>query len=164
MGELIRERVCAEVDGGVVVFLIGMRINRLWKVWKWLPVALSMPKMLRELAANPELGLLAARSHFGLRNAMLVQYWKSSSHLRDYALSTSRAHLPAWRAFNKNVGTNGDVGIWHETYVLPGGQMESVYVNMPRYGLGLAGEIFPATGARATAAKRMSNKPATSVE
>lgn len=34
MSKLIKERVCAEVEGEVVVFLIGMRINKLWKVWK----------------------------------------------------------------------------------------------------------------------------------
>lgn len=34
MSELIKERVCAEVDEEVVLFLIGMRINKLWKIWK----------------------------------------------------------------------------------------------------------------------------------
>jgi hypothetical protein len=56
MVELINERVCAEVEGEIVVFLIGMRINKLRKVWKWLPVRSAMPKMLSELAAHPELG------------------------------------------------------------------------------------------------------------
>ena len=36
--KLIKERVCAEIEGDFVVFLIGMRINKLWKVWQWLPV------------------------------------------------------------------------------------------------------------------------------
>jgi hypothetical protein len=153
--ELIEERVCAEVDGEVVVFLIGMRINKLWKFWKWLPVAGAMPRMLKELAANPDLGMLSARGHFGLRNLMVLQYWKSAEHLQAFAHSPNKAHLPAWQAFNKNIGSGGDVGIWHETFVVPAGHAESLYVNMPRYGLGLAGAIFPAKGARATAAKRL---------
>lgn len=155
MSELIKERVCAEVDGDVVVFLIGVRINKLWKFWKWLPVMRAMPKMLAELAAHPELGLLSARAHLGLRNSMSVQYWKSAKHLQAFAQSSAESHLPEWQAFNRKIGTSGDVGIWHETYVVPHGHSESVYVNMPRYGLGLAGAVFSAKGSRATAAKRL---------
>ena len=155
VAEIIKERVCAEVDDGVVVFLIGMRINKPWKFWKLLPVLSAMPRMLKELAAQPDLGLLHARGHFGLRNLMLLQYWKSAQHLQAFAHSTSNTHLPAWQAFNKHIGSNGDVGIWHETYVVPKGHAESVYVNMPRYGLGLAGSVYPAKGPRATAAKRL---------
>ena len=154
--EPIDERVCAEVEGGVVVFLIGMRINKFWKFWKWFPVVSAMPRMLKELAAHPELGLLSTRGHFGLRNLMVLQYWKSAQHLHAFAHSTTKTHLPAWQAFNNSVGSGGDVGIWHETYVVPKGHAESVYVNMPRYGLGLAGSVFPAKGLRATAAKRLS--------
>ena len=49
----------AEVDGDFVVFLVGARINKPWKIHKWLPVALAMPRMLKELASNPDSGLLA---------------------------------------------------------------------------------------------------------
>jgi hypothetical protein len=151
---IIADRVCAEVEGDVVVFLIGMRINKLWKIWKWLPALMAMPKMLRELEAHPELGMLSSMAQFSLRSPSFVQYWKSPEHLRAYAHGSQ--HLPAWQAFNRAVGTSGDVGIWHETYVVPPGHLETLYVNMPRHGLGLAGTLFPAKGDRATAAKRLS--------
>ena len=48
MKKVIDKRMTAEVDGEFVVFLIGMRINKPWKVHKWLPVFLAMPKMLKE--------------------------------------------------------------------------------------------------------------------
>ena len=105
-----------------------------------------MPKMLKELAAHPELGLLSVRGNHGFRNLSVLQYWKSAEHLQ------------AWQAFNQTVGNSGDVGIWHETSVVPDGCAESVYVNMPRYGLGLAGNVFPAKGQRATAAKRLARR------
>ncbi|OFA03606.1 monooxygenase family protein [Duganella sp. HH101] len=35
------ERLTAEVEGDFVVFLIGMRINKPWKIHKWLPVVLA---------------------------------------------------------------------------------------------------------------------------
>ena len=155
MTEVIRERVCGEVEGEVVVFLIGMRINKLWKFWKWLPVARAMPRMLAELKSKPELGLLHERGVIGFRELSSVQYWRSAAHLQAYAHAARSGHLPAWQQFNARVGSSGDVGIWHETYAVPKGHMESVYVNMPRYGLARAGHLFPARGERATAAKRL---------
>jgi hypothetical protein len=154
--ETINRRVSGEVAGGFALFLIGVRINRPWKLGAWLPVFMAMPRMLRELSEKPELGLLHYRLHFGLRGAMVVQYWRSFELLNAYAMARDRAHLPAWQAFNKAVGANGDVGIWHETYVVGPGKCESVYVNMPRYGLGAAGEVFDAKGERASAEKRLS--------
>jgi Monooxygenase af470-like len=116
MAQLIRRRVTAQIEGDFVVFLIGMRINRFWKVWKWLPVFRAMPRMLRELEQRPEAGLLAARTYLGSpRRPMLVQYWRSFEQLEAYARSRDAEHWPAWVAFNKSIGSNGDVGIWHET-------------------------------------------------
>jgi hypothetical protein len=155
MPDQINERVCAEPDGDIVLFLIGMRLNRPWKFWKFLPVLRAMPRMIAELEQNKALGLLHARGHYGPRNLMMLQYWQSAAHLLAYAHAADKQHLPAWQAFNRAVGTSGDVGIWHETYIVPRGQMESIYLNMPPYGLGLAGNLFPAKGNRASAAKRL---------
>ena len=44
----------AEVEGDFVVFLIGMRVNKPWKIHKWLPVFLAMPRMIKELKRTPE--------------------------------------------------------------------------------------------------------------
>lgn len=150
----------AQMDGEFVVFLIGIRINKFWKPWKWMPVAAAMPRMLIELQKNPELGLLHARNHFGLRNVMVVQYWKSFDHLHDYALAKDKEHLPAWRAFNKAVADNGDVGIWHETYIVKPGQYENVYGNMPPYGLGRAGGLVELTPETRWAKDRLGQKAA----
>jgi hypothetical protein len=155
MAEAIRARMSAEIDGDFVVFLIGFRINRLWKVWKWAPVVTAMPRMLAELQRNPGLGLLHVRNHVGLRSGMIVQYWRSFEQLQAYATSQTQAHLPAWKDFNRSVGSNGDVGIWHETYLVRAGEYEAVYNNMPAYGLGLAGGLQPASGRRRSAKGRL---------
>jgi len=160
MARMIEKRVCAEVDGGFVVFLIGARINRPWKVWKWWPVATAMPRMLAELARQPELGLLHARNMFSFPDAMVIQYWKSFEALEAYAKARDKAHLPAWQAFNKAVGSNGDVGIWHETYIVEPGKYETIYNNMPPFGLGLAGRLVDAVGARQAARQRVMAKVA----
>ena len=161
MDGIVTERVCAEVEGGVTVFLIGMRLNRPWKPWRWLPVMLAMSRMLGELRRDPALGLLATNAMMmGWRDFALLQYWRSAEHLTAYAHAAERAHMPAWRRFNAAIGSNGDVGIWHETYVAPPGMAESVFVNMPRFGLGAAGVLHPAKGERSSAAKRLRRRDA----
>ncbi len=155
MVDILDRRVCAELEGDFVVFLIGMRVNKPWKVWKWAPVVAAMPRMLRELALQPDLGLLHARGHFGLINNLVVQYWRSFEHLEAYAKSATAAHLPAWRDFNRAVGSNGDVGIWHETYLISPGRYESVYNNMPPFGLGAAGRLKDAVAVRKDARQRL---------
>jgi hypothetical protein len=152
------KRMTTAYEGDVVVFLIGMRINRWWKVWQWLPPALAMRRMLAELGTQPELGLLSAEGWFG-RTTIMVSYWKSTEHLLAYAKARDAAHLPAWRAFNKHIGTSGDVGVWHETFRVRAGDYETVYVNMPTFGMGKAAGLCEAIGHRAAAAGRLAGKP-----
>jgi hypothetical protein len=142
------------LEGGFVVFLIGMRINRPLLVHKWWPVAVSMPRMLKELYRQPELGFLHAEMWFS-RTIILLQYWRSAEHLMAYSKSHSMSHLPAWQAFNRAIGTDGSVGIWHETYKMAQGGYENVYVNMPPFGLGRAGTLQEAKGDLKSASDRL---------
>jgi hypothetical protein len=145
-------RMTAEVDGDFVVFLIGMRINKPWKIHKWLPVFLAMPRMLKELAASPTSGFLGYTG--GVK--VIVQYWRSFEQLEAYARDQNREHWPAWVAFNKRVGeSRGDVGIWHETFLVRAGEYEAVYSGMPPFGLGKVGTLAPASGRRETARGRI---------
>ena len=153
--QIIEERVTAEVDREeFVVFLIGMRVNKLWKIHKWLPVARAMGRMINELRSSEDLGLRHVENWFG-RTSIMVQYWDSFEALEEYATSKSAEHVPAWAAFNKAVASSGDVGIWHETYVAKPGTFECVYNNMPRFGLSQAFETVPAVGAYSRAPSRM---------
>jgi Domain of unknown function (DUF4188) len=52
-------------------------------------------------------------------------------------------HHAAWRDFNRRVGNDGDVGIWHETFQVTAGHYETIYGNMPRFGLATAGAHVP---------------------
>jgi len=143
MSQLINQRMTATLDSPeFVVFLIGARVNRWWKVHRWFPVMSAMPRMIKELEANPELGMLGWEQAVG-RTSIMVQYWKSLPQLLDYAKARNSAHLPAWREFNQRVGSNGDVGIWHETYIVKQGSYENIYSNMPAFGLGRVGTLTP---------------------
>ena len=149
-----KDRMTAQMDGDFVVFLIGMRINKPLLLHKLVPVLRAMPKMLRELYTKPELGLLHHEMWFS-RTIILVQYWRSIEQLMDYAKNKDAAHLPAWQAFNKAVGTDGAVGIWHETYKAGPGSYENVYANMPAFGLGKAGALVQARGHLKSAQDRL---------
>jgi hypothetical protein len=155
MAPILTQRMTAELEGDFVVFLIGMRVNKPWKLRQWLGVAATMPKMLQELSARPELGLLGYHIQLGFPVIFSLQYWRSFEQLVTYAADRNAAHLPAWREFNRRIGSNGDVGIWHETYHVAAGAYETVYNNMPAFGLGTAGRLVPAVGRRETAAGRV---------
>jgi hypothetical protein len=152
-------RHSARIEGDFVVFLIGMRINRPWKVHRWLPVFAAMPRMLRELSRDPQSGFLGATQGLLTTGPVVVQYWRSFEDLERFARDPGAAHLPAWRAFNKLVRGSGDVGIWHETYRVRAGEYEAIYGNMPRVGLAKVAEHLP-LGSTSTAARRIGTRPA----
>ncbi len=152
-------RFAAKMDGDFVVFLIGMRVNHIFLIHKWLPVAFAMPRMLRELVEQPHLGLLHAQTSVSGRTISVVQYWRSYDLLHNYAHAKDLEHLPAWAAFNRKVGGNGAVGIFHESYLVKAGQYECVYANMPAYGLAMAGEMVLAVGRMRDARSRLEGVP-----
>lgn len=155
MTELNANKLTAELEGDFVVFRIGMRVNTLWKVHKWLPVFRAMPKMLDELEADPDSGLLGYDTKLGIRNHELVQYWRSFEKLREYALDSNARHVPAMQRTNEQMRESDDVGIWHETYLVQNDAYETVYNNVPPTGLGKVGTLFPTTERRRTAAGRL---------
>ena len=103
MGHVQRGRFTADASSlgdGVVVFLIGMRINKPWKVGVWWPVLVAMPKMLNYLAKQPDKGLLGYEQAF-LPSPMIVQYWRSFEDLARFARNPDDPHLEPWRQFNR---------------------------------------------------------------
>ena len=149
-------RFTADFNQSLVVFVIGMRINHFRKPGKWLPVARAMGPMIEELARNPESGFLGTEFMLrNLRTIVLLQYWRDFDSLEAYARSRDREHWPAWVDFNKRVGSDGTVGIFHETYAVDAGRYETIYGNMPEWGLGKVAGLGEATGKRNEARSRM---------
>lgn len=145
------EREHADAQESFVVFLIGMRINRWWKVHRWLPVFLAMVPMRRELGRDD--GLLGSRTTVGWRTVGLIQYWTGFESVRAYARDEDREHLPTWRRYYREWAGDA-VGVWHETYRVRPGDYEAVYVDTQSLGLGAAVGTAPATGDKETAAGR----------
>ncbi len=164
MSPVFPGRFTAQTNEPFVVFLIGFRVNKFWSFSKWLPVAQAMSPMLRTLYRNPEKGFLGGENFFRVApvTSLLLSYWRSFEDLENFARSPSEPHLAAWKAFNKAVGSDGSVGIWHETYLVDAGKYEAIYGNMPKFGLAAATEHLPAIGRKETARRRLGgdNEPA----
>ncbi|MDX2645487.1 DUF4188 domain-containing protein [Streptomyces sp. PA03-1a] len=127
----------ADPPEGTVLFLIGMRINSFWKVHRWLPSFLAMFPMLIELNKQKDHGFLGSRTWLN-RTVIMVQYWRSMDELMAYSRNTEAAHRPAWARFNRTVGNDGAVGIFHEAYVVDPARTHTVYRNMPPFGIARA--------------------------
>jgi hypothetical protein len=148
-------RYTAQIEGDFVVFVIGMRINKLWKVHRWLPVARAMGPMLTTLFAHPDKGMLGANTSWAGRQITLIQYWRSFEHLERFAKDRDDPHLEPWRRFNQKVGSSGDVGVFHETYRVSAGDYECIYANMPEMGLAKAATHLPVDRRGHTARARL---------
>lgn len=150
-------RFTAHTDEPFVVFLIGMRVNKFWAFDKWTPVAQAMAPMLETLHRYPEKGFLGGESFFRMfpLTTLLLSYWRSIEDLEHFARSPSEPHLKAWQSFSKSVGSDGSVGIWHETYRIDPGHYEVIYGNMPVFGLAAATNHLSITAKRELASERL---------
>lgn len=142
MTEILPGRMTHDHEGPLVVFLIGMRISKPWRPDLWLPAFRAMPPMLRELATDPDSGMLGFRTVVDTSGPTVIQWWDSEEKLYAYASRPDAEHRPAWTAFNARARkAPGAVGIWHETYVVD--RAESIYVGMPPSGLARATSLVP---------------------
>jgi hypothetical protein len=154
MSESTKQKITAQIEGEPVVFLTGMRINKWWKLHLWIPVLAAAIGMQRSLERDRQHGLLGQDAWLG-RNLLIVQYWRSYGELERWARNKRERHLPAWLAFVRRIGLRGDVGIWHETYRITPGNHETIYVNMPTFGLAKATQAVPISTRTDSARARM---------
>ncbi|MGP3534981.1 DUF4188 domain-containing protein [Microbacterium sp. RD1] len=140
MARVIRGRMTHRYSGELVVFHIGMQINKWWRPDLWIPVFSAMPPMLRELSADRDSGMLSYELLLGAGGPYIVQYWSSIDKLYDYATSPTQRHRPAWTRFNRMARSAPEVvGVWHETFLVE--RAESMYVSTKPMGLPKATEL-----------------------
>ncbi len=143
----------SELGDEVVVFILGMRLNKPLKVGRWWPVMAAMPKMLKYLDEHPDKGMLGFQiSYVPL---FMIQYWRSFQDLERFARDADDPHLEPWRQYNRRIGKSGDVGIWHETYRVKTSDIETGYSNMPPHGLAAVSAMVPVPHGKHSAAARM---------
>ncbi|MFC7303809.1 monooxygenase family protein [Streptomyces monticola] len=147
-----------------MALLIGMRVNRFWAVHHWMPVFYAMLRMLSELKRQRGRGLL---SHILLtasaRTYHVVQHWESKEQLYGYASAPDGFLHTVWGIANRKQRAGklrGHVGLWHETYIVPEGSYESVYFDMPPFGLAAAAGALPLERRGRTAVARLAHRSA----
>lgn len=154
--QIFKGRYTADIEGDFVVFLIGSRFND-WKIWKVRWAGQAMNDMLATLYAHPQKGFLGGENFFRLNpvTTLLLSYWRSFEDLERFAHDKNDPHLAAWREFNRRVSNDGSFGVWHETYKVEAGAYETLYANMPRFGLAKASDHLAVAGHRETARGRI---------
>ena len=121
----------------VVVFLVGTRFNH--------PLGMFAPgaqeetayftSMIKDLEehGHDDFGFLGSTSWLNMGDRktsseiMEVMYFRTTEGLHKFA--HSEIHRKAWDWWNKTVKEHPHLSIWHETYQVPAGNWESIYVN-----------------------------------
>jgi hypothetical protein len=130
------DAVTARLPGEFTVVVVGIRLNRWWRLDHWLWARRAMRGLAKDLASDPSSGLLGSQEWSGPRFVTIVQYWRSFEDLVRWSRVPKGAHRTVWTEYTRRLAESGSVGIWHETYVVGPGRYESVYTNMPPTGLG----------------------------
>ncbi len=135
-------------EGDIVLFLIGMRIHRPWRVNIVGRAFTAMPKLIAELeeaqaaaaaGAGPDLGYLGGRLILDGLHPTVIQFWRTTEDLYGYAASDDTGHRAVWRDFYRYAKADPRaMTLWHETYAIPAGAHESIYLG-PEQKFGLAG-------------------------
>jgi hypothetical protein len=141
----------------LVVIYLGMRVNSL----RGIKTLLSFgPKISKAVAQEPEGLLLHENVLFSLfpPHAGMRQYWRDFDSLEKWA--PSGTHAQWWKSF---LADRGGTGFWHETY-FRGGQIESVYIDMPPIGLSRFAPVETARGSMFSARRRLGLHQESSIE
>jgi hypothetical protein len=144
----VRQSVDLSAYPDLVVIYLGMRANSL----RGFKTLMSFgPKIKKSVDAKPD-GLLLHENilltffppHGGMR-----QYWRDFESLERWA--RTGVHAQWWKSFLED---RGGAGFWHETY-FRGGQIESVYIDMPTVGLSKFAPLEEARGSMFSARRRL---------
>jgi fumigallin biosynthesis monooxygenase-like protein len=156
-GRPVRRSVDLTAYPDLVVIYLGMRANSL----RGLKTLASFgPKIKKSVDASPE-GLLLHENiffKFFPPHAGMRQYWRDFDSLERWA--RTGVHAQWWKKFLED---RGGAGFWHETYSR-GGQLESVYIDMPGVGLSQFAPVEEARGSMFSARRRLGLGDDTNVE
>jgi len=102
-------------------------------------------------------GLLGSdRFAIGWRHVGALQYWSSFGALDAWSHGTP--HAAWWRAAVDRMRTVGDLGVYHEAYLVPRKNVETIYLDCPPLGVAAFGTMAEAVGPRTTARDRLGRR------
>ncbi len=138
------DRVTATLPDSVAELCL-LRFGLVARRWPAVPFLRRMCNGAVRWANSPEsqeAGLLHSESfRLAWNHAGLLQYWRSFAELDAWSHRTP--HSDWWRQINDRIRRKGDIGVYHETFLVPRSSYESIFVNCPPVG----GMAFGALGA-----------------
>jgi Domain of unknown function (DUF4188) len=148
-------RWMARREQSFAVFLFGMRLNRLRGLPRFLWGLRVVRRVLRDLDAHPQRGLVAGRVYWAGWILVAVQYWASFDALDAWARDHRLPHRKPWQRYLREALDDRAVGLWHETYLASPGGWEGVYLNMPPWGLAAGMEAVEMQATKGSARERL---------
>jgi hypothetical protein len=136
--QIYNGKYTSKPENPFVVFIFGMRINSILYFWLWLPFLFRLIRMVKRLRQYRDSGMMNAHIFLSGKGLGVMQYWESFDKLENFALDNNDMHMPNNKKYKKSVGKSGLVGIWHETYLVEQDKFETMYYNMPKWGLARA--------------------------
>ncbi len=102
-------------------------------------------------------GLLRSeRFTMGWGHVGVLQYWESYEALD--AWSHRPPHSEWWRSAVERMRAKGDFGVYHEAYLVPKGNVETIYLDCPPLGLASFGTTTTPVGPKTTARDRLGRR------
>jgi hypothetical protein len=131
--------------------------SRRWTGWAFVR---RMGRIIAQTAhdrGTREAGLLHSEAmRFAWNHAGVLQYWRSYDALESW--SHRPPHSEWWRLLNERVRRKRDVGVYHETFLVPRTHYESIFVNCPPLGGSAFGALGPPTGGMTTSRDRLGRR------
>ena len=102
-------------------------------------------------------GLLHSESfRLGIGHQGFLLYWRGFQDLETWA--RSEPHTTWWRALIDRSRRRSDVGVYHETFLVPRGQYETIYLNCSPVGMSAFCTLSEPVGVLTTARDRLGRR------
>jgi hypothetical protein len=147
-------RYTAVYEDGFVIYAFGLRINKPLSARAWLRAIRTTYVIRQYLRTHPERGNLGFRVALLYGGLAVITFWRSLEDVQAFSRDPE-LHLQAWTWFNRVLRETGEVGMWHEMYMVQPGEYEVIYGNMPRVGLADFAEHRPIGSTRETSLQRI---------
>ncbi|HEV3167442.1 MAG TPA: phenylacetaldoxime dehydratase family protein [Isosphaeraceae bacterium] len=135
---------------------LGMQVHRLTAMAFAAKLGRAIDRSAGE-AIGTGAGLLRSeRFAMGWKHFGVLQYWRSFAELE--AWSHKEPHVAWWRQAVERGRARGDFGIYHETFLVPRGQIETIYLGCQPVGLATFGAIGEPVGSLTTSRDRLGRR------
>lgn len=157
-GAVLR-RVVAELPEGVeglCLVRFGLIVRRLSGFGFARRMARRIDRAAGEAVVSGAGLLHAERFTMGWRHVGAWQYWRSFEALD--AWSRRPPHAEWWREALARMRARGDLGIYHEAFLVARSDVESIYLDCPPVGLSAFGATAEPVGPKTTARDRLGRR------